>query len=224
MSQTSTSSTATPTARRPRAGRRATATRSRSSAPARAASPAPATWPSAATRSRVFEALHKCGGVLAYGIPEFRLPKSIVDREVKNLEAYGVKFVNDCIIGRTMPLDQLFEDGFEAVFIGSGAGPAAVPEHPGREPAGRLQRQRVPHPHQPHEGLPRRLRHADKERRQAHSRRRRRQRRHGRRPLRQAHGRGRGLVVYPPRRNELPARAEGDPPRRGGGHRVPPAQ
>ena len=52
----------------------------------------------------VFEALHKCGGVLAYGIPEFRLPKSIVDREVKNLEAYGVKFVNDCIIGRTMPL------------------------------------------------------------------------------------------------------------------------
>ena len=70
----------------------------------------------------VFEALHKCGGVLAYGIPEFRLPKSIVDREVKNLEAYGVKFVTDCIIGRTMPLDQLFTDGFEAVFIGSGAG------------------------------------------------------------------------------------------------------
>ncbi len=70
----------------------------------------------------VFEALHKNGGVLAYGIPEFRLPKSIVDREVKNLERAGVKFVNDCIIGRTMPLDQLFEDGYEAVFIGSGAG------------------------------------------------------------------------------------------------------
>ena len=70
----------------------------------------------------VFEALHKCGGVLAYGIPEFRLPKAIVDREVKNLENYGVRFVTDCIIGRTMPLDQLFTDGFEAVFIGSGAG------------------------------------------------------------------------------------------------------
>ena len=70
----------------------------------------------------VFEALHKSGGVLAYGIPEFRLPKAIVDREVSNLEKHGVKFVNDCIIGRTMPLDQLFEDGFEAVFIGSGAG------------------------------------------------------------------------------------------------------
>ena len=70
----------------------------------------------------VFEALHKCGGVLAYGIPEFRLPKSIVDREVKNLERAGVKFVTDCIIGRTMQLDQLFEEGYEAVFIGSGAG------------------------------------------------------------------------------------------------------
>ena len=70
----------------------------------------------------VFEALHKCGGVLSYGIPEFRLPKSIVDREVKKLEYYGVKFVTDCIIGRTMPLDRLFADGFEAVFIGSGAG------------------------------------------------------------------------------------------------------
>ena len=70
----------------------------------------------------VFEALHLAGGVLVYGIPEFRLPKSIVDREVKNLERQGVKFVNDCIIGRTMPLDQLLEDGYEAVFIGSGAG------------------------------------------------------------------------------------------------------
>ncbi len=70
----------------------------------------------------VFEALHKCGGVLSYGIPEFRLPKAIVDREVKNLGLSGVKFVNDVIIGRTMPLDQLFADGFEAVFIGSGAG------------------------------------------------------------------------------------------------------
>ncbi|MEG1633362.1 MAG: NADPH-dependent glutamate synthase [Oscillospiraceae bacterium] len=70
----------------------------------------------------VFEALHKCGGVLAYGIPEFRLPKSIVDREVKSLERGGVKFVTDCIVGRTISLDGLLEEGFEAVFIGSGAG------------------------------------------------------------------------------------------------------
>ena len=70
----------------------------------------------------VFEALHKCGGVLSYGIPEFRLPKDIVDREIKNLEDGGVKFVKDCIIGRTMTLDQLLEEGYESVFIGSGAG------------------------------------------------------------------------------------------------------
>ena len=60
----------------------------------------------------VFEALHKCGGVLSYGIPEFRLPKSIVDREVGGLQKLGVRFVTDCIIGRTMPLDELFEKGF----------------------------------------------------------------------------------------------------------------
>ena len=70
----------------------------------------------------VFEALHKCGGVLSYGIPEFRLPKAIVDREVKNLEKSGVKFVNDCIVGKTITLDELLSDGFEAAFIGSGAG------------------------------------------------------------------------------------------------------
>lgn len=70
----------------------------------------------------VFEALHKCGGVLSYGIPEFRLPKAIVDREIKKLADRGVKFVTDCIIGRTMPLDDIFADGFEAIFIGSGAG------------------------------------------------------------------------------------------------------
>ena len=70
----------------------------------------------------VFEALHKCGGVLSYGIPEFRLPKAIVDREVKNLEKQGVKFVNDCIVGKTITLDELLSDGFEAAFIGSGAG------------------------------------------------------------------------------------------------------
>ena len=70
----------------------------------------------------VFEALHKCGGVLSYGIPEFRLPKDIVDREIKNLEDGGVEFVKDCIIGRTMALDELFENDYEAVFIGSGAG------------------------------------------------------------------------------------------------------
>ncbi|WP_242942874.1 NADPH-dependent glutamate synthase [Papillibacter cinnamivorans] len=70
----------------------------------------------------VFEALHKPGGVLVYGIPEFRLPKNIVSEEIKNLTDMGVTVLTDVVIGRTVSVDELFEDGFEAVFIGSGAG------------------------------------------------------------------------------------------------------
>ena len=70
----------------------------------------------------VFEALHTAGGVLVYGIPEFRLPKSIVAKEVDTLKGLGVKIETNVIIGKTLTVDELFEDGFEAVFIGSGAG------------------------------------------------------------------------------------------------------
>ena len=70
----------------------------------------------------VFEAFHAFGGVLVYGIPEFRLPKAIVKNEVEGLRELGVEFRQDMIIGRTMTVDDLFEDGYEAVFIGSGAG------------------------------------------------------------------------------------------------------
>ena len=70
----------------------------------------------------VFEALHLAGGVLVYGIPEFRLPKTIVQREVDNLKALGVKIETNVVIGRTIEIDELFEQGFEAIFIGSGAG------------------------------------------------------------------------------------------------------
>ncbi len=71
----------------------------------------------------VFEALHVAGGVLVYGIPEFRLPKSIVQKEVDNLKALGVKIETNMVIGRTITIQELKEDyGFEAVFIGSGAG------------------------------------------------------------------------------------------------------
>ena len=70
----------------------------------------------------VFEALHTEGGVLAYGIPEFRLPKAIVASEVDNLKSLGVKFERNMVIGRTITIDELFEDGFDAVFVGSGAG------------------------------------------------------------------------------------------------------
>ena len=70
----------------------------------------------------VFEALHTAGGVLVYGIPEFRLPKKIVAKEVETLEKLGVKIETNVVIGKTLTVDELFEMGFEAVFIGSGAG------------------------------------------------------------------------------------------------------
>ena len=70
----------------------------------------------------VFEALHTAGGVLVYGIPEFRLPKKIVAKEVETLKKLGVKIETNIIIGKTLTVDELFDMGFEAVFIGSGAG------------------------------------------------------------------------------------------------------
>ena len=71
----------------------------------------------------IFEAFHKAGGVLVYGIPEFRLPKAIVQKEVEGLEKMGVKVMTDMVIGKVLSIDELMDDmGFEAVFIGSGAG------------------------------------------------------------------------------------------------------
>ena len=76
----------------------------------------------AAHSDKVPEALHTAGGVLVYGIPEFRLPKKIVAKEVENLKALGVDIETNVIIGKTLTVDELFDRGFEAVFIGSGAG------------------------------------------------------------------------------------------------------
>lgn len=70
----------------------------------------------------VFEALHEIGGVLKYGIPEFRLPNDIVDHEIDGLRALGVKFMADTIVGKTITIDELHEQGFKAVFVASGAG------------------------------------------------------------------------------------------------------
>ncbi len=70
----------------------------------------------------VFEALHEVGGVLKYGIPEFRLPNKIVDVEIENLEKIGVTFVKDCIIGKTVSISELETEGFQGIFVGSGAG------------------------------------------------------------------------------------------------------
>ena len=70
----------------------------------------------------VFEALHEIGGVLKYGIPEFRLPNAIVDVEIENLQKRGVKFVADCIVGKTIGVKELEEQGFKGIFVASGAG------------------------------------------------------------------------------------------------------
>lgn len=70
----------------------------------------------------IFEALHTPGGVLVYGIPEFRLPKAIVSREIDGLRALGVKIETNAVVGKTVTVAELFEQGFEAVFIGAGAG------------------------------------------------------------------------------------------------------
>ena len=70
----------------------------------------------------VFESLHKLGGVLAYGIPAFRLPREIVTAEINRIKKLGVKFHTNVVIGKTITIDELFDEGYEAVFIGSGAG------------------------------------------------------------------------------------------------------
>lgn len=70
----------------------------------------------------IFEALHKAGGVLSYGIPEFRLPKDLVAKEIENVKQLGVNIETNVIVGRSLTIDDLMEDGYEAVFVGSGAG------------------------------------------------------------------------------------------------------
>ena len=84
----------------------------------------------------VFEAFHTAGGVLVYGIPEFRLPKSIVAAEVENLKALGVEIMTDMVIGKVLSVDEIIEMGFEAVFIGSGAGLPQFLGIPGEDSVG----------------------------------------------------------------------------------------
>ena len=85
----------------------------------------------------VFEALHKLGGVLTYGIPEFRLPKSIVATEIRQLENIGVEFITSCVIGKTETVDELIdEEGYDAVFLATGAGLPYFLNLPGENLAG----------------------------------------------------------------------------------------
>lgn len=82
-------------------------------------------------RVTVFEALQEIGGVLKYGIPEFRLPNAIVEAEIDSLKAQGVEMVTDCIIGKTLTYDDLHREGFEGIFVGSGAGLPRFMDIPG---------------------------------------------------------------------------------------------
>ena len=84
----------------------------------------------------VFEALHKAGGVLVYGIPEFRLPKAIVEAEVDYLKKLGVKIVTNAVIGRIQTVDELFAEGFDAMFVGVGAGARVFMNIPGENLSG----------------------------------------------------------------------------------------
>lgn len=86
----------------------------------------------------VFEALHEIGGVLKYGIPEFRLPNRIVDYEIDNLKNLGVHFVTDCIIGKTITVKELEEKGFKGIYVGSGAGLPGFMNIPGENANGIL--------------------------------------------------------------------------------------
>jgi glutamate synthase (NADPH/NADH) small chain len=88
-------------------------------------------------RVTVFEALHKIGGVLVYGIPEFRLPKSILEAEIRQLENIGVEFVTSFVVGKTETVDELFdEEGYDAVFLATGAGLPYFLNVPGENLAG----------------------------------------------------------------------------------------
>ena len=167
----------------------------------------------------LFEALHTAGGVLVYGIPEFRLPKAIVANEVEKLKAQGVEVMTDMVIGKVLSIDELFEMGFKAVFVGSGAGLPMFMHIPGESLKGvcsaneyltriNLMKAYLEESDTPDPAL------------QGGRDRRRRQRRHGRRPLRQAHGHREGVHRLPPRRGRNARKTRRAASCQGRGHRV----
>ena len=98
----------------------------------------------------VFEALHEIGGVLKYGIPEFRLPNKIVDVEIDNLRRIGVHFQTDTIVGKTISIEDLKEKGFKGIFVGSGAGLPNFMGIPGENAINILSSKRVSDTCEPH--------------------------------------------------------------------------
>jgi glutamate synthase (NADPH/NADH) small chain len=111
-------------------------------------------------RVAVFEALHELGGVLAYGIPPFRLPREILGEEIARLQRMGVEFYTDVIVGRTVTVEELFEEGYAAVFVGTGAGLPWMLDIPGENLIGVytanefLTRINLMHAHQPDADTP----------------------------------------------------------------------
>ncbi len=84
----------------------------------------------------IFEALHELGGVLSYGIPAFRLPREIIREEIARLRGLGVETYTNYIVGKTITVDELFEEGFAAVFVGTGAGLPHMMDIPGENLSG----------------------------------------------------------------------------------------
>ena len=106
-------------------------------------------------RVRVFEALHELGGVLVYGIPEFRLPKTIVKGEVDNLRKMGVEFETNVVVGKSVTIDELMQDEhYDAVFVATGAGLPQVPGSSRRAPQRSVFGQRIFDPREPDARLP----------------------------------------------------------------------
>lgn len=87
----------------------------------------------------IFESQSEAGGVLMYGIPEYRLPKAVVTKEVKKIEALGVNFVLNCLVGKDITVDQMFEQGYDAIFIGTGTALPKSLDVPGNKLRGIIQ-------------------------------------------------------------------------------------
>ena len=172
----------------------------------------------------VFEALHEIGGVLVYGIPEFRLPKQIIREQVDYMRAMGVEFETDVVVGRTVTIDELMdEEGYDAVFIGTGAGLAAIHGHPWRAPERRLLRERVPDAHQPDACLriPALRRAHGRSQGQECGRDRRRQHGAGRHPLRASPRRRQSVRPLPSQRGRDARPGRRSEARKTGRHRFP---
>ena len=199
-----------------------TASRSASSAPGPAGMACAADMAKAGCEVTVFEAFHQAGGVLKYGIPDFRLPNAVVDAEIENLRKLGVKFECNTLVGRLFTIEQMRRrDGLRRRLHRHRRRLSVDARHPRRLAQRRAFRQRTADPLQPdaRQGIPE-LRHAAAAR-QARRRDRRRQHRHGRHARQPAARRREGVLHLSPLAGGMPGARGRGASRRGGGHRIP---